>query len=88
MSRQHFHFKTIPKTKCKVVPVHGVMRVFEPEVHYVVQFFADLFPPLRQLHHRHCSLQKEHKNQFVIKGKTFALLIRIDLTEHVLKVSW
>lgn len=65
------------------------MRVFEPEVHHIVQFCAKTLSTLLQLHHRHFPFQQECEGQFGIEGVLcdiplfpFALLPKKHLTEH------
>lgn len=49
-----------------LVPMHSVMGVFQPEVHYTVQLCADPLSIFLQL--QHCSFKKKKKkeNQFVV----------------------
>lgn len=42
----------------KAVPMYSVKRVFEPEVHYIVQLFSNVLSTLFKRHHWHCSCSK------------------------------
>lgn len=69
----------------------SVMRVFEPEVHNVVQLCTNPLPTLFQLHHRHRSCQKTPQtamvdNHLILSHQSYQSILVICYNKSKLKL--